>query len=155
MKKLKVLFYSSICLLAASCHFNSSSTNSQADVDEAEAFGTKFYNLVKSGNFEKTYPLFSKEFFEATDTPALKAIFSATLSNLGEIKEIKVEQCATEVVHGTDARSEYAIAYKIERSKYASEEVLQLQKQNGKIRIMSYKVNSEDFVTSGNKNSKP
>lgn len=148
MQKLKIALCLSMFLLVASCSCNTSFTNRASDVKEAQDFANKFYDLLKSNDFDKTYSLYSKDFYENTDTPELNKIYQGTLSNLGEIKSTNMEQCETRVVNGTDSKAEYVMLYKVERAKYASEEMIRLEKQNNKMRILSYRVNSEGFVKS-------
>jgi hypothetical protein len=148
MQKLKIAFCSSMFLLVASCSCNTSFTNRESDVKEAQDFANKFYDLLKSNDFDKTYSLYSKDFYENTDTSELNKIYQGTLSNLGEIKSIDMEQCETRVVNGTDSKAEYVMLYKVGRAKYASEELIRLEKKNNKMKILSYRVNSEGFVKS-------
>lgn len=136
-------------LLVASCSCNTSFTNRESDIKEAQDFANRFYDLLKSNDFDKTYSLYSKNFYDVTDTPELDKIYHGTLSNLGEIKSINMEQCETRVVKGTDSKSEYVMLYKVDRAKYASEEMIRLEKENNKMKILSYRVNSEGFVKSG------
>jgi hypothetical protein len=148
MKKLKIILCSFMFLLVASCSCNTSFTNRESDVKEAQDFANKFYDLLKANDFDKTYSLYSEDFYEVTDTPELNKIYQGTLSNLGEIKNINMEQCETRVVNGTDSKAEYVMLYKVDRAKYASEEMIRLEKQNSKMKILSYRVNSEGFVKS-------
>lgn len=148
MKKLRLSFCAAILLFTASCNFNTSVSNREADIQEAEKFGAQFYRILKEGDFEKAYPLFSKDFYRVVDTPGLNRMLTATASKLGEIKSIYVVDCQTLIVKGTDSRSEYTILYRVERSKNASEEIIKMGKENNKIKIMAYKVNSDGFLES-------
>lgn len=65
---------------------------------------------------------------------------------MGKIIKVELMEWKTEVKKGTSPVSDYALTYKIGREKYESEELIILQKENGEIKILGYRVNSEGFI---------
>lgn len=147
---MKILFRQLSLLLLAflvlqSCHFNSSFTNREEDKIDGEKVTNEFYTLMKGKEYSAAYSLFSKKFFEATDTGKLNNIFTASENKLGSIDTISLENWQTVTVKGSDPKSEYLFSYEVKRKHFSSKEEFTMTKEGGKIKIVGYRVNSDGF----------
>jgi hypothetical protein len=141
----------SLFILLTSCHFNSTFNNRVEDKDDAQKTTEWFYDMLKSQDYKATYELFSDKFYAVTDTQKLSDLFHATNERLGSIETFNMVKCETHVIEGTDEQANYALIYSVKRKNYDSKETLVLDKENGKIKIVSYSVNSDGFLAPGNK----
>jgi len=134
-----------ICFSFTGCHFNSRNINSDEDKNDAEKITKEFYDLLKKADYVKTYKLFGKNFFVATDTSKLNDLFITTNEKLGPIESMELGEWETIVVTGTDAKSDYALQYIVKHEKFEAKETFRLTKENGQIKIVGYNVNSDGF----------
>ncbi|ROI00681.1 hypothetical protein [Chryseobacterium daecheongense] len=140
MKKLYLLLF--IAFLLISCSFNQTFSNRESDKIDAEKISDKFYwELMYGPNREKTYELFSDKFFEVTNKDKLNDILTVSQNELGPIEEHTLVKWETLVVKGTNPKSEYILVYNVKRSISNTEETLSMQKENGVIKIVGYRVN--------------
>lgn len=144
---LTIFLVASISHICSSCHFNSTFINREEDENEAEKITNRFYHLIKTNEYSKTYPLFSNAFFTVTDTVKLNNMFLTTYEKLGPIEALTVSKWETRVIQGTDSKSEYVLQYFVKRKNFDSKETITLTKENEQIKILGYKVNSDGFVT--------
>lgn len=138
-----VFFVITICLFVSSCRFNSTYNNRETDKQNGERVVTAFYELQKSKNYEETYRLFDKRFFEVTDTQKLNEIYDISFEKLGDVESYDIEKWETEAIVGTDPITNYVFLLNVKRSNYASKETVTLIKEKDEIKIISYHVNSD------------
>jgi len=104
-----------------------------------------FYDLIKKGDYAKTYVLFSDKFFAVTDTSKLNNLLKAIDDKLGSIENTQLEKWETQVITGTDENSTYALQYVVKHKKFESKEFFTMVKEDGQIKIIGYNVNSDGF----------
>jgi N-acetyl-gamma-glutamylphosphate reductase len=148
MQTLKRLFLPGIllALFISGCTFTTSRTNRDEDKKDAEKVINKFYDLIKSKKYDATHDLFSSKFWEVTSVKKMDTIFTATQNKLGDLVTIHLDDWATKVVAGTDPSADYRLIYKNHHQKSNAIESFTLTKEDdGKIRIISYNINSDGF----------
>ncbi len=128
-----------------SCQFNSTNQNLPADREEAEAEIAKFHKLLDQKNYKKTVTFFSPKFLEVTNKAELFNIYKVSDSLLGKVEHREVEKSETKVVNGSNPRSDYFFVYDAKRENFGSKEYFVLAKEDGKIKILTYRVQSEGF----------
>lgn len=145
--KLNILTIIFLTTIMISCNLNVNSTmeNREEDKDEAERVTMLFYAYLESNEFEKTHSFFSPKFIEVTSLSDLDTILVRSNRELGKVKNKELMGWQTNVKSGTDPSSEYFLVYKVTREKYDSKESIRLQKENEKIKILAYNVESEGF----------
>jgi hypothetical protein len=145
MKYITFLF---LVLSISSCTYNVNaiSKNNIEDKEDAEKITNALYESIQNEDLEKAHVYFSKRFLEVTNKDELDSIIIKTNNQLGKIIKVELMEWKTEVKKGTSPLSDYALTYKIGREKYESEELIILQKENGEIKILVYRVNSEGFI---------
>jgi hypothetical protein len=145
MKYITFLF---LVLSISSCTYNVNaiSKNNIEDKEDAEKITNALYESIQNEDLEKAHVYFSKRFLEVTNKDELDSIIIKTNNQLGKIIKVELMEWKTEVKKGTSPVSDYALTYKIGREKYESEELIILQKENGEIKILGYRVNSEGFI---------
>ncbi len=143
----RILLYILIGFSLTSCHFNTTYSNREEDKKDAEKITSQFYDLVKQNDYTKTYKLFSEKFFAITDTVKLNNIFRTTVEKLGAIESMTLDKWETNVVKGTDEKSDYALQYIVKHKRFDSKETFTLTKENGEIKIIGYNINSDGFFT--------
>lgn len=88
--------------LLFSCHFNATYNNRVEDKDDAQKVTNAFYHLLRNGEYNDTYILFSKKFFQLTDTSKLGNLYQITYNKLGAIDYINLDHWQTQVVKGNN-----------------------------------------------------
>lgn len=135
-----------------SCSFTATYNNRIEDKNEAQKVGDKFYSLLKAGKYDDAYKLFSKKFFQVTDTSQMNKMYRMTYQKLGAIVSDSVAHWETHIVTGTNPSSIYVLYYLVERQKYESKETVSLSKENDSIKIDGYRINSDGlFATDSTK----
>jgi hypothetical protein len=143
LKSTCVLF----CLiLLFSCNRNATYSNRAEDKDDAQKITNVFYSLLRNEKYNDTYKLFSKVFFEVTDTLKLNEMYQMTYRKSGAIDSINLDHWQTEVKKGTNASLVYVLFFVVKREKYNSKETITLLKENDSIRIVGYHVDSDAFL---------
>ena len=148
MNPLKTLSLAAILLtlIIGGCTFTSTRLNREEDKLDAQKVTNKFFDIVKTGNYAAAHDLFSDKFWKVTSPAHMNDIFTATQKKLGDIVNINLSDWETRVVSGTDPVAEYKLVYKNHHQKFDSVETFGLMKEDdGKIRILSYNINSDGF----------
>lgn len=140
MKYISIFFL----LFFSNCTFNTSRENREEDKKEAEKVTQKFFTLIKENNKQALYNLFSDKFFNVTSNDQLNQMLDIADKEGGKIKKITLSHWETNVVKGTDPKSEYYLAYYNIRDKMNTEEIFSLQKENNDIKIVGYKINLDN-----------
>jgi hypothetical protein len=145
MKK-KTILILFISTFITSCTFNSSYVDREVDRQEAERVTVKFFYLLHEKKFNETHSLFSPRFMEVTNKEKLNQLFQASEEKLGSVKDQSLESWNTNVVKGTNSKSEYLLVYNVKRTKFNSKETLRLEKENDTIKILYYNIESEGLL---------
>ncbi|MET3538507.1 hypothetical protein [Chryseobacterium limigenitum] len=141
MKKIYLLI---ISFLLISCSFNQTFSNRESDKNDADQIAKKFYWQLKyGGNQDKMYELFSDKFFEVTNRDKLNELNTVSQNKIGKIQEYNLVKWETLVVKGSNARSEYVLTYDVKRDMGKTEETFSMQKENGDIKIVGYRINQD------------
>ena len=143
MKKIYILLFISLFLL--SCNYNSYYTDREIDREEAERVTVKFFYLLRDSKHKETHSLFSKRFLKVTNTSKVDEIFNTSDTKLGKIENHTLETWHTNIVEGSNPKSEYLLVYNVKRSKFDSKETFRLEKENDTIKILGYNVQSDGF----------
>lgn len=132
------------------CHFNfnSSRTNSEEDKQVAEEFLIDYFSNQQMDSTEANFRLFSKELWQVTSREKVKQLFKKRNQLLGRLKSTEIGEWQTEVVSGSDPRSNYRLQYKNKYEKGEAVETFTMQREgaNDSIRILSYNINSDAFL---------
>jgi len=148
MKKKSFLLVLTLVSLT-SCNFNSFYTDRKSDKEDAESVTTKFYYLLRDKKYQDTYKLFSPRFLEITNESKIKDIYDASDNKLGSIKDQNLISWKTNIVEGSNPKSEYLLVYEVKREKFISKETIRLEKENDTIKILAYNVQSDGFLDTG------
>ncbi|MDH6250865.1 hypothetical protein M2347_000592 [Chryseobacterium sp. H1D6B] len=131
-----------ISFLLISCSFNQTFSNRESDKKDAEEISKKFYWELKYGsNQDKIYELFSNKFFEVTSKEKLDQMNTVSQNEIGPIQEYNLIKWETLVVKGSNARSQYLLIYDVKRTNGKTEETFSMNKENGEIKIIGYRIN--------------
>ncbi|MGZ3926441.1 MAG: hypothetical protein ACXVJG_05735 [Mucilaginibacter sp.] len=144
-----VKFFSIVLFLTAlsACVFTTTYTNRDEDKKDAEKVTNKLFDYLKNKNYDATYGLYSKDFWEVTSKIKMKDLYTFTQDKLGDLESTSLSEWETKVVSGTDPSAQYALLYKNKYKKYPAEVTIRLIKDpDGKIRILEYKINSNGFL---------
>lgn len=145
MKNLKYVLILSI-FLSTSCTYNRQYINNINDKKDAIAVTNRFYDYIKSQEFDSTTELFSPLFFDYTNKPQLKKILHKTHEELGSLISTNIIHWETRRKIGTNPLSEYFLIFENKYENYiATEKIRLIREQDSIIRIVSYQVNSEGF----------
>ncbi|MFN4027878.1 MAG: hypothetical protein ACK4IZ_10565 [Flavobacterium sp.] len=134
-------------LLFSSCSYNRQYQNRKTDKEEAERVTVKLYYLLRDKKYKESYALFSPRFLEVTDTVKLREIYNVCLEKLGEIKDQSILSWETNVVEGSNPKSEYLLIYTVKRSRFEAKETIRLEKENDTLKIIAYNIQSKGFET--------
>lgn len=138
-----------ILLTMTACHFNSQYRNREEDKQDAEKITNQLFEQLKANDYEAANKLFSKKFFSVTDKETLFKIFSMTSEKLGPLKETEILKWETNRLEGSNPKAEYAFIYKCAFEKFPAKVTIRLiREEDGKIRIISYHVDSVGFLNS-------
>ena len=143
MKNSILLYF--IFFLLSSCNFsaNVSHENELSEKENAEAVVAKLYWYTGQNEFDKIPDLFSKTFFETSNTKELLAFIKNKKSELGDFKDYKLSSWKTHRSSGTNPVSQYLLIYNVQYSNQNTTEDISLVKENNKIVISGYRVNKD------------
>ena len=147
MKIPKTLF--GVIVLAAvitACTFTTSRLNREEDRDAAEKVANKFFDLLKAKNYDATYSLFSDSVWVNTKKEKLKALFTYSYDKLGDMQSDSLASWQTHIVSGTTNSADYQLIYKNRYQKGMADINIVLTGEKGKIKILGYHINSEQFL---------
>ncbi len=141
-----------VCLFIVSCNFNATYEDRIEDKNDAQKITNTFYDLLKAQKYKETYGLFSKRFFQITDTSKLNTLYDVISQRLGAIDEVNLDHWKTEIIKGSNPSSNYALFFLVKRDKYESRETVSLTKENGSIKIVGYNVISPGLLPANSSN---
>ncbi|NUY80569.1 hypothetical protein HUK80_06660 [Flavobacterium sp. MAH-1] len=144
-----------LLILLSACQFNSTYSNREEDKAEAEAVVEDFYAALRTKDYEKTVPFLSESFLEVSNKADLFQFYAKNDEVLGEIENYTLRDWKSNVVMGTNPRSEYLLVYDVKRPNYDSEEIFTLTKIDDKVQILGYRVNSPDYESTRSRSAKP
>ncbi|MEO6149133.1 MAG: hypothetical protein ABIN95_02155 [Mucilaginibacter sp.] len=127
------------------CNYSSTAINSEKDKAAAESVAGMLYLDIQNKDYDDPAKLFSKQFFTVTSREKLKEIFVSTNKKLGDLKDTNLTKWDTKVVKGTNPSANYQLVYNNTYKNYAAEEIITLIMEDGKIKIIGYRINSEGF----------
>ncbi|RZJ78940.1 MAG: hypothetical protein EOO47_12285 [Flavobacterium sp.] len=132
-----------IVILIWSCNFNSTFINREEDKEDAEKIAEKFYGHLQKRAYSKLHALISERFWKTTSDDKLDDFLTSADDKLGPIKSKTLDHWETKIIKGTQSSSTYVLYYLVQREKHQSKETLTLTKEDGKIKILGYNLNSE------------
>lgn len=143
----KKLFLSLIfALFLISCNFNKTSINRESDKIDAEKVTEELYSYIKKKDFTRAEKLFSDQFYAVTNRAGLHDIFQKTNKTLGDYEGRELLDWKTNIIVGTNSKSEYFFVYEVKYQKFkAKETIVMFKEDDGVIRIVSYNVSSDGF----------
>jgi len=128
-------------LLLIGCDFNTFRKNKIEDKQEAEKVTEKFYSLVKDNNKPEIIKLFSDKFLKATSSKDLNQLLDWAITEGKNSSSHSLSAWQTLVVKGTNSKSEYSFTYNVQRGKISTQEIFTLEKEDNKIKIVTYQIN--------------
>jgi hypothetical protein len=147
MKLLQKLVFSLIILTCYSCNFNSTNLNREEDKQVGEKIMNTFFDDIKKHDYNATFALYSDKFWEVTSRDKMKQIYEMTTKKLGALTNTSVDKWETRIVKGTNSSAEYLYQYKNTYEKGEALETVRLvEEEGGKIKILAYNINSDNFL---------
>lgn len=148
MKHLERIVLLPLLALMCSCNFNATYIDRESDIARAHYTIAKFYELVQTKQYEKTYSYYSPKFLAVTDTSKIRQIYETCFEKFGTLRDYTLEEGHSKVVVGTKPRGEYTLSYTISHTLHDSKEKFYVIEEDGKIQIMQYQVESPLFSPS-------
>jgi hypothetical protein len=135
-----------ITALINACVYTSTRNNSDEDKAAAEKVVSKLFDLLKAKNYDATYSLFSDSLWVNTKKEKLKDLYTYTDNKLGDIQSDSLAKWQTRVTSGTTYSARYEFIYYNHYQKGTAEVSILLAGEKGKIKILGYHVNSDQFL---------
>jgi hypothetical protein len=126
------------------CNFNAnvSYENEEKEKEDAQSVIALFYMYSNKNDMVNIVNLFSDSFFKITNKQELRDFLSYKQMKLGEFKDYSLKDWKTNRVKGTNPKTEYLLIYDVKYSSYNAIETISLIKEDGKIKIFGYDVDS-------------
>lgn len=144
MKKLTLL----VLLIAFSCNkVNTLRKNTESDKIEGEKITQIYFDNIKLEKPSDNLKLFGKDFLAKISKEDFIKQSSIVDVKLGKVIEKNLLKWETNIVDGTNPKSEYLFIYDVKREKYNSKETFYLTKEpTDSIKIHTYNVESEGLL---------
>lgn len=114
---------------------------------EGEKIVNTYFDNIKSDKEDDNLSLFSNAFFEKVSKEDFVEKRNAVDIKLGKVLDRKLQKWETNIVDGTNPKSEYLFIYEVEREKYNSIETFYLIKEStDSVKVQSYQVESEGLL---------
>ncbi len=121
--------------------------NTTTDKVEGEKVVNTYFENVKLDKGDDNLKLFSNLFFEKISKEEFKKQSGIVDIKLGKVIDKKLLKWETNIVDGTNSKSEYLFIYNVTRENYNSKETFYLIKEaTDSIKIYSYQVESEGLL---------
>jgi len=147
MKLPKTLFVVlALAALIIACTFTTTRTNRDEDRDAAEKVTNKLFEDLKNKNYDAAYSLFSDSVWVNTPKEKLKELFVYSDNKLGAMQKDSLADWKSRIVGGTTNSADYQLIYKNHYEKGTAEVNIVLTGEKGKIKILGYHINSEQFL---------
>ncbi len=132
----------------SSCNFNANvkKENDVQDKEAAESTAGLFYLYTTNKTYDSIPKLMSNEFYKLVSEAELKTYLINKERKLGEFKDFTLKDWKTTRTSGTDSKTEYLLIYDVTYSNAHAEESISLVKENEKVKIFGYNVNSPDLL---------
>ncbi|WP_286920699.1 hypothetical protein [Flavobacterium sp. UBA4197] len=147
MRKLFVITILLVSVLT-SCNFsaNVKNDNELQDKQDAESVAGLLYLYTSRKEYKSVLNLMSTDFYKVASKDQFLEFLNAKEKKLGEYKDLTLLDWKTTSLKGTDSKTEYLLTYKVVYSNYTAEEKISMIKENNKVKISGYNVNSEGFI---------
>src|ERR1700743_1402067 len=146
MKYIKLAVIAILFGIIHGCTYSASYLNRDQDKQEGKKVTDQLFDDLKNKNYDATFGLFSKKFFDVTPKDKLKNIFTFTQDKLGDLKSSEVFKWQTKIITGTNPSSDYEFLFKNRYQKYPAEvDIILAKDSGGKVKIISYRINSDGF----------
>jgi len=122
----------------SSCSMNTTYNNRESDKQDAERVAEQLYHFLKANEPQKAMSLFSPKFFSATDTNRLYQLLDTAKIVNGSIESYILANWQTNIVKGTDTRSDYVLVYVVRRERKDTQETILFEKEGESIKITGY-----------------
>lgn len=144
MKKLILLGL----LITFSCNkFNTQRKNTESDKVVGEKITQIYFDNIMQEKQDDNLRLFGKEFLAVISKVDFIKQSNIVDTKLGKVLERKLLKWETNIVNGTNPKSEYLFIYDVVREKYNSKETFYLKKEStDSIKIQGYNVESEGLL---------
>lgn len=128
----------------SSCNFsaNVKKENDVVDKEAAESTVGLFYLYTTNKKYDSIPNLMSNEFYKLVSKEELNTYLLNKEKKLGDFKDFTLKDWKTTRTSGTDSKTEYLLIYDVTYSNAHAEESISLVKENEKVRIFGYNVNS-------------
>lgn len=131
-----------------SCNFNANikKENNIRDKQAAESVVGFLYLYTANKQFDSIPKLMSKDFYKLVTKEELHSYLVNKEEKLGDFKDFTLKDWKTTETSGTDPKTEYILIYDVTYSNGQAEESISLVKENEKVKIFGYNVNSPDLL---------
>jgi len=147
MRTPKTLFGAlALITIIAACTFTTTRTNRDEDRDAAEKVTNKLFEDLKSKNYDAAYSLFSDSVWVNTPKEKLKELFVYSDNKLGVMQNDSLADWKSRIISGTTNSADYQLIYKNHYEKGTAEVNIVLTQEKGKIKILGYHINSDQFL---------
>jgi len=122
--------------------------NTTTDKVEGEKVVNNYFDNLNLNKVDDNLKLFSSVFFDKISKEDFKKHCSIVDIKLGKVIDRKLLKWETNIVDGTNPKSEYLFIYDVEREYYNSKETFYLTKEaTDSIKILTYQVASDGLLT--------
>lgn len=118
---------------------SNASVDHEAGRAAGEALARRFYDIQRSGEFDRLDSLYSRSYLEARSGAGLRGFIGAVAQRLGTVKEITLESW-------NPAGTGYDLVYQVIRTRHVARETLTTGLDSDSFRIRNYKVESDGIV---------
>jgi hypothetical protein len=139
--------YIIIFLQSISCNFNATYLDEESEKKKAEIVVDKFYDYIKNSEFKNTENLFSSKFYKITSKAVLNQIYLKTKNDLGTFKSKRLIDWKTRRIEGSKPSLDVFLKYEVEYEYFKAIETINLIMEENEIKILSYNINSEGFLS--------
>lgn len=132
--------------MIAGCHFNAKYVNDISDKEVAEKVTDSLHKLTENRDFKGVDALCSKQFLAVSGKEGLLNILVKVQKKLGDFKSSRILEWKTSRVEGANPSNSYHFVYEVEYQNYKAIETIDLIKEDKKVKILAYNINSDGFL---------
>jgi len=147
MKSPKLILIALSALLLTACTFNATYKNREFDKNEAEQVTNKLFSDLQNKNYDASYSLYSKDFWDVTSKAKLIDLYNYAQGRLGDLKDTNLAEWQTTTITGTNPSADYEFRYKnTYQNGEASVSIRLIKDPDHKVRIIALRFNSDAFL---------
>lgn len=146
MRKDIIILFVGFFIMITGCHFNTQYVNDISDKEAAEEIIDKLYKFAENKDFKDVDTLCSKQFLAVSGKEGLLNILVNVQKKLGDFKSSRIIEWKTNRVEGANPSNSYHFVHEVGYQNYKAIETIDLIKEDNKVKILAYNVNSDGFL---------